>query len=163
TYWPTAQLLSYMIQWNYDIQYNFANSWMLDIGYVGNGGNRLISGTANINQVNTKYLALGDLLNKPINDPAVVAAGFTPPYPNFVASFPYTPTLAQALRPFPQYSGLDLGPENGPGFGGPANIGHSTYHALEIKLHKQLSHGSYKLTPYTLPKIPTDSHYSCVG
>jgi len=102
-------------------------------------------------------------LNKPINDPAVVAAGFTPPYPNFVASFPYTPTLAQALRPFPQYSGLDLGPENGPGFGGSANIGHSTYHALEIKLNKQLSQGLYMLTSYTWSKKLTDADSSWGG
>ena len=163
TYWPTAQLLSYMVQWNYDIQYNFKSTWMLDVGYVGNGGNRLISGTANINQVSSKYLALGDLLNKPINDAAVVAAGFTPPYPNFVASFPFTPTLAQALRPFPQYAGLDLGPENGPGFGGSGNIGHSTYHALQIKLNKQLSQGLYMLTSYTWSKKITDADSSWGG
>ena len=51
-----------------------------------------------LNQVNPSYLYLGSLLQQSITAPAVVAAGFKPPYPNFPHG-----TLAQALRPFPQF------------------------------------------------------------
>ena len=40
------------------------------------------------------------LLNSPISSAAVVARGFKAPY----AGFPVTATLAQSLRPFPQFN-----------------------------------------------------------
>ena len=61
---------------------------------IAGGGNPVFD------QVNPKYLSLGSLLTDSITDPAVVTAGFTPPYPGFTGS------LAQALRPFPQYTGV---------------------------------------------------------
>ncbi len=64
--------------------------------YQGNRGNRLNS-TVDLNQVNPSYLYLGSLLGQSITAPAVVAAGFKLPYPSFTGS------LAQALRPFPQF------------------------------------------------------------
>ncbi len=70
--------------------------FLIDVDYQGNRGYRLNS-TVDLNQVNPSYLYLGSLLSQNITAPAVVAAGFKPPYPNF------TGTLAQALRPFPQF------------------------------------------------------------
>ena len=70
--------------------------FLLDVDYQGNRGDRLNS-TIDLNQVNPSYLHLGTLLNQSITDPAVVAAGFTKPYPTFTGS------LAQSLRPFPQF------------------------------------------------------------
>jgi len=77
--------------------------FLIDIDYQGNRGYRLNS-TVDLNQVNPSYLYLGPLglLGKSITDPAVVAAGFKPPYPNFPTTGSLG-TLAQALRPFPQY------------------------------------------------------------
>ena len=72
------------------------NKFLIDVDYQGNRGYRLNS-TVDINQVNPSYLYLGSLLSQSITAPGVVAAGFKAPYPNF------TGTLAQALRPFPQF------------------------------------------------------------
>jgi Carboxypeptidase regulatory-like domain len=69
---------------------------LVEVDYQGNRGYRLNS-TVDLNQVNPSYLYLGSLLQQSITAPAVVAAGFSKPYPNF------TGTLAQSLRPFPQF------------------------------------------------------------
>lgn len=70
--------------------------FLVEVDYQGNRGNRLNS-TVDLNQVNPSYLPLGSLLQQNINSAAVVAAGYKLPYPNF------TGTLAQSLRPFPQF------------------------------------------------------------
>lgn len=70
--------------------------FLIDVDYQGNRGYRLNS-TVDLNQVNPAYLYLGSLLAQNITAPAVIAAGFSKPYPNF------TGTLAQALRPYPQF------------------------------------------------------------
>ncbi len=72
------------------------NKFLIDVDYQGNRGFRLNS-TVDLNQVNPSYLYLGPLLSQSITAPAVVAAGFKLPYPSF------TGTLAQSLRPFPQF------------------------------------------------------------
>jgi hypothetical protein len=74
--------------------------------------------------VDPKYLSLGSLLSAPITDPRVVAQGFTLPYAGF------TGTLAQALRPYPQYNNIIhtyLGK------------GATRYDALQVKLEKRYS------------------------
>jgi hypothetical protein len=74
TMWgDTAHLLSYMQTWNINIQHSFAKNWMIDVGYVGNKGNRLESGMVNAKQLDPRFLSLRDLLLKPIDDPEVVA------------------------------------------------------------------------------------------
>lgn len=83
--------------WSVNVQHEI-KSFLIDIAYVANRGHRLASSLF-INQVDPKYLSLGPLLRRRIDDPAVVAAGFRKPYD----AFPNTQTLAQALRPFPQY------------------------------------------------------------
>jgi len=70
--------------------------FLIDADYQGNRGYRLNS-TVDLNQVNPTYLYLGSLLQQNITAPAVIAAGFSKPYPSF------TGTLAQALRPYPQF------------------------------------------------------------
>lgn len=83
--------------WSLNVQHEI-KGFLIDIAYVGNRGRGLASSLF-INQVDPKYLPLGQLLRERIDSPAVIAAGFRKPY----ASFPDNQTLAQALRPFPQY------------------------------------------------------------
>ncbi len=69
-----------------------------------------------------------NLLTQPISSPAVAARGFTAPY----ATFPTGATLAQALRPFPQFGNIgDYYEHNGNWW----------YDALQIKVTKRLSNG----------------------
>jgi Carboxypeptidase regulatory-like domain len=69
-----------------------------------------------------------NLLTQPISSPAVAARGFTAPY----STFPSGATLAQALRPFPQFGNIgDYYEHNGNWW----------YDALQIKVTKRLSNG----------------------
>ena len=69
-----------------------------------------------------------NLLTQPISSPSVAAKGFTIPY----STFPTGATLAQALRPFPQFGSIgDYYEHNGNWW----------YDALQIKVTKRLSNG----------------------
>ncbi len=81
--------------YNVDVQREI-KGFLVEVDYQGNRGNRLNS-TVDLNQVNPSYLSLGSLLQQNITSAAVIAAGYKLPYPSF------TGTLAQSLRPFPQF------------------------------------------------------------
>ncbi len=68
------------------------------------------------------------LLQSPISSPNVAARGFTAPY----STFPSGATLAQALRPFPQFGGIGDMYEHD---------GNWWYDALQVKVTKRLSNG----------------------
>ena len=143
-----APIGSYTQRWSFNTQWSFARNWVLDAGYVGSKGSRLQGGILNPNQIDSALLGLGDLLRQPINDPAVVAAGFTRPYPSFEG------TLAQGLRPFPQYASVgtfgSVLPHSAP-------IGSSIYHSLQVKLEKRFSEGFFSISSFTWSKHLTDS------
>jgi len=93
---PTFGTAPRIYTFNGNIQREVAR-FLIDVDYQGNRGNRLNS-TVDLNQVNPAYLYLGSLLSQNITSPAVVSAGLSKlPYPSF------TGTLAQSLRPFPQF------------------------------------------------------------
>jgi len=148
-WWDNASKPMYKQDWNFTTQTQLSSSLVLDVAYVGSHATRLNTGIVNPDQVNSKYLSLGSLLVDDINSPAVAAAGFKPPYAGF------TGTLAQALRPFPQYIGV--GTENS------AGIGNSTYNALQVKLEKRLTKGLFMLAAYSWSKTLTDSSSSLGG
>ena len=139
---------SYTQRWSLTTQWSFARNWLVDVGYVGSKGSRLQGGIFNANQVDSARLGLGNLLRQPIDDPAVVAAGFTRPYPSFEG------TLAQGLRPFPQYASVGT---FGPALPHSAPIGSSIYHSLQVKLEKRFSEGFYSISSFTWSKHLTDS------
>lgn len=95
---PTFGKAARVYTWSAEIQHEIGG-FLIDVMYMGNRGSRLNS-TIDLNQVNPTNLALGSLLQQSITSPAVVAAGYTLPYPGF------TGTLAQALRPYPQFNGV---------------------------------------------------------
>jgi len=128
---PTLQ------SWSLDIQRELSPSTILDVAYVGQQGYRLVGQLENLNQVPTKYLSLGSLLDQDINSPAARAANIPIPYPGFTGS------VAQALRPFPQYVGInDVGQPTGK----------SNYQGLQVKAQRRLSEGFSFLVSYTLSK-----------
>jgi len=108
--------------WSFNIQHE-VSKFLIDIAYVGNRA-RGLNSTLLLNQLPVSRLALGSLLQQRIDSPAVAAAGFTKPY----ASFANSNTLAQALRPFPQY--LDISERN-------AGIGRTWYDSLQMKVERR--------------------------
>ena len=148
-WWDNASKPMYKQDWNFTTETQLSSTIVLNVAYVGSHATRLNTGIVNANQINPQYLSLGSLLTDDISSPAVVAAGFKPPYAGFTGS------LGQALRPFPQYIGV--GTENS------AGIGNSTYNSLQVKLEKRLTKGLFMLASYSWSKTLTDSSSSLGG
>jgi hypothetical protein len=121
--------------WSFNIQRTLPKGFLIDLAYIGSKSTRL-NNYVPYNQVDPKYLSLGPTLSKNITDPAVVALGFTKPYPTF------TGTLAQSLRPYPQYNNI-IHTYLGKGAG--------SYEAFQAKVEKRYSNLSI-LFGYTLSK-----------
>jgi Carboxypeptidase regulatory-like domain/TonB dependent receptor len=135
-------------QWQMNIQQTLWNT-LFEASYVGTVGHGILNNVlVRPNQLHPDFLALGSLLTRPINDPAVVAAGYSAPYPGFTGS------LAQALRPFPQYQDITM-------LSTPT--GNSTYHALLVKVEKRYSNGLQFLGAYTFSKTITDIAFDSNG
>lgn len=136
--------------WNLAISHALPSNLILDATYTGSKGTHLASDRVNVMQIDPKYAYLGSLLNKQIDDPAVVALGFQPPFANFKQLLGTNATLGQSLRLFPQYTNVASG-------GMQNHSGNSTYHALILKATKRFSGGLSLLTSYTWSKLLTDA------
>jgi len=92
-------------------------------------------------------LPLNEFLALPITDSRAAAAGINPPWPGFVSTFGPAATIAQALRPFPQFGNIDNA-EN--------PIGSVSYNGLQTSLQKRFSNGLTFLVAYTFSKTIGD-------
>jgi len=148
----------YAQNWSSGLQYLLPHDIMLQADYVGSKGTRLLNGYFGFwfNQTPSKYMALGDILGDdlatdladPVNGPILASFGITKlPYPNFENNN-WDTSVATALMPFPQYSGLV---NNYPAFG------NSTYHSLQLMGRKTASHGLSFIAAYTFSKTLTDT------
>ncbi len=146
---PGAGKPGYMSSWTFNVQRELPGQFLLDLGYIGQRGTALPSGLENLNQVDVKYLSLGNTLNADINSAAARAAGIGLPYTGFTGS------VSQSLRPYPQFS--DIRNLYQP-------IGWSTYNAMQMRLQKRYSAGVSFLAAYTLSKsIVSGGGYTGLG
>jgi hypothetical protein len=126
--------------WNLDVQRALPGKILLDVGYVGNNSTHISSNLENIDQLDPKYLALGDVLTQTLT-PAISSQYNIPlPFPTFSGP------VYQALRPFPQY--LYIGQPM-------QTSGWAHYHALQVKAQRQFSHGISLLLSYTYASLLT--------
>lgn len=141
--------------WTMDIQQQLPGQVMLDMAYVGDHGDHLQAFMHDPNQGNPADQARGACLEVNINaqsgNPACAGQTLVPsPYPGFDGS------VAQALRPFPQYANaqVDSVTMSDP-------FGDYTYHALQVQVQKRYSQGLTILANYTWSKNITnaDSEY----
>ena len=94
---PTFGKAPRIYNWGVNLQREIAK-FLVEVDYSGNRGYRLNS-TIDLNQVNPSYLFLGPLLQQIDHGARGGCGRFKKPY----ANFPDNGTLAQALRPFPQF------------------------------------------------------------
>ncbi len=133
-------------------------------------GVHLQSGIQNVNQVpmstvNAMIQKFGaaqtiNLLNANITSATAVAAGIPIPYANFTNSaVQQNMSVAQALRPYPQYLTVDTSQSGGD------KSGHSNYQAMVLKVNRRLSNGLTAQLSYTFSKLLTDSdtYYANAG
>jgi hypothetical protein len=142
-----ANRLPYAQQWNLTIEHQFTNNLYMSTAYVGNKGTRLVDGNLPANALDTSYLAtLGQKLFDQFTPTQTTLDGVSIPYAGWVQQMAAcAPTVAQALRPFPQYCGPLRGLNQ--------NDGNSTFHSFQVKVEKRLSHGTWLLSSYTLSKL----------
>jgi hypothetical protein len=149
-------------QWNISLQREITKDLLLEAAFVGNRGvwlnaNNLVNYNAlSPQRVASFGLSLNNpanltLLASPFNSAQVKAAGFTtPPY----AGWPTTLTLAQALRPFPQFGNITS-------VGAP--LGNSWYDALQTKLTKRYSNGLQLNATFTWQQELTTAESAAVS
>jgi hypothetical protein len=113
----------YMQQWNFDIQQEVGRGSVLEVLYAGSSGVGLPANWASqLNQLDDKYLSMGDALRQQV----------TNPFYGTVQAGPLSqPTVAQGqlLRPYPQFQTLYA--EGMP-------LGHSTYHSLQMQFNHRM-------------------------
>jgi len=138
-------------QWNVAVQRELFKNLVVEAAYVGNRGVWLeANDLVNVNAINPARLqALGldlnnaadrQLLTSRIDSQLAAQRGFKAPY----AGFPGSATVAQSLRPFPQFNDR-LGVRWAP-------LGANWYDSLQVKLTKRYSHGLDLTAAYTWQK-----------
>lgn len=140
---PTAGQPGRINNWSINLQHEI-KGFLIDVAYQGNRGRRLNS-TMDLNQLPTSLLNMGSLLSQRVDSAAAQAAGIRMPFEGFRSNL----SVAQALRPFPQYltvSSLFAG------------YGQSWYDALQAKFERRF--GTFQLmSNYTWSKSLGLGHY----
>jgi hypothetical protein len=140
-----------VLQWNLSLQREVIKGLVVEAAYVGNRSswltqNNIINPNALSDQtlsaygLNRERPADLTLLASRIDSAAAIQRGFVKPY----ASFPNTGTVAQSLRPFPQFNAA-LQPRWAP-------LGNSWYDSLQVKVTKRYSHGLDFTAAFTFAK-----------
>jgi hypothetical protein len=123
---------------NAGVQYALARTLTVGATYAGSRGDFLGGSGRGFysNQLDPRFLALGNLLTQPATAANIAAAqaivsGVRVPYSNFSG------TIGQMLRPFPQYSSVsDV-------YG---DLARSTYHSLQLLVEKRRSDDGLTVT-----------------
>jgi hypothetical protein len=134
--------------WNAGVQFALTPTMTFGATYAGSKGDRLGGTTRGFfsNQLDPRYLVLGNLLTQTATPANVAAAaaivpGVALPYASFSG------TIAQMLRPFPQYSGVnDV-------YG---NVARSMYHSLQLTLEQRRWKGLTVNVNYTFSRTEDD-------
>jgi hypothetical protein len=148
--------------WTFSVQRQFTPTTLIEVGYNATVGAHLQTGVVNLNQVPTaiweSYVnKLGvagatALFNSDATSQLARDNGIVLPYPQFSdPAIQQQRTVAQALRPYPQYLNIVTGAQGGD------KSGHSSYHAMVIKVERRFSGGLLFQWNYTLSKVLTDS------
>jgi len=151
--WPKGEhRIGYTEQWSADLQYQLGSHSVVQVGYTGTRGRRLMYGNPdlNANQLPTADLALGDQLYDDVPNPfyGVITD------PNSPLSSP-TVFRNQLLRPYPQYTYLNY-TRSLPGAS-------SAYDALSVKYTKQFSGGLSLISSYVWSKALDNGSEDLIG
>jgi len=163
-YWNDKQALTPATYdtWTLSMQRELLRGMTVEVDYNGSKGTNLQANLLNLNQVplsvvNDLIARVGAagavaLLNSQITSATAVAAGITPPYANFTNPAVQTNrSVAQALRPFPQYATINTTASGGD------KTGRSMYHAGVLKLTQRWSDGFAFQGSYTYSRLMTNA------
>jgi hypothetical protein len=132
---PNSARLPYVQNWSFGVQYQLPSSMVFEANYIGNKGTRLLArGLDSLNQI---PVASALRYGNAILDTWSPASGIPEPYSGFRGN------NLQALRPFPQFTGVS---QDFP------TLGTSNYNALQLQLTRHFSRGLGVLVAYTFSK-----------
>jgi hypothetical protein len=148
-------------QYSVDLQRELPYKFVASIGYVGHRATRLRSNFTRLNALPLNALRLGGVvLGTNINDVTAQQRAFASSVgvaipANANAVFPgFSGTVAQALRPFPQYNRIRTILES---------RGESDYNSMQIKLERRFAQGIQFGAAYTLAKLVTNASEDLFG
>ena len=156
-YWDgEAVRLPENYQWTMSVQRQLSDTLVFEGNYSATIGAHLVAGLKRYNQLPFSALERygRSLLSSSIDSPAARAAGLSRPYQDINCQFSATcnpVSVAQALRPFPQYR--DINTSSGAG----DKSGHSSYHSVVLRLDKRYSAGVTLQGSYVFSKLLTDA------
>ncbi|MBV8829011.1 MAG: carboxypeptidase regulatory-like domain-containing protein [Acidobacteriaceae bacterium] len=131
----------YSEEWSFDLQYQIGAHSVIEAGYTGIRGKKLLYGNPNLDldQLYPSFLSLGAQLDQQVANPFYGVA----PSSSYLGS---QPTIAynELLRPYPQYTYLQA-TRSLPG-------AHSAFDALNVKYNHTWSAGLSLLTTYQWSK-----------
>jgi hypothetical protein len=148
--------------WTASMQRELRHGMTVELQYNGSKGAHLEANLLNLNQVPLSVMndlinrfgatAAIALMNSNITSATAIAAGITPPYPAFTSATQTTSkSVAQALRPYPQYLTVNTTTSGGD------KTGHSMYHAGVLKVTQRTQDGLTFQASYTLSKLMTNA------
>ena len=151
--WPKGpHRVGYTEQWSTDLQYQLGSHSVVEVGYTGNRGRRLMYGNPDLNadQLPTQYLAMGNALLDDVPNPFFGIAD-----PNTPLGSAQKVLRNQLLRPYPQYTYLNYA-RSLPGAS-------SAYDALSVKYTKQFSNGLSMISSYVWSKALDNGSEDLIG
>jgi len=132
------QRLPYQVQWSLDVQRQLPFDTVIEVGYAGTVGVALPSGVQ-YNQLANEFQSLGTQLNQTVANPfsGVITDATS------ILSRP-TVQRGQLLRPYPHFTGASASQ---------APVGHSSYHAMQMRVERRFADGLALLFAWTHSKL----------
>ncbi|HUQ90280.1 MAG TPA: hypothetical protein VM120_01285, partial [Bryobacteraceae bacterium] len=129
-------------QWNLAIQQEISHNLVFEIAYAGSKVTHIGMPDVNINQLTVDQLRQGAALLATVPNP------FFGVIPRQSSLGNPTISVAQLMKPFPQFTTVDFYR---------SNVGNSSYQSLQTKLEKRFSNGLSFLASYTRSKLLDDA------
>jgi hypothetical protein len=126
----------YSQQWTLTVQHQLPGGFLLESGYSGNKGTKLVTASYDLNQLDPQQLSLGRALQQQVPNPYAGRVGGSFGGANI--------TRLQSLRPYPYYNNINVTAPH---------QGSSTYHSLLLNVEKRMSNGLVLLGSYTYGKL----------
>ncbi len=149
------------IQYSFDIQRELPWRLAASVGYIGHRATRLRSNFGRLNALPLNALRLGfPLLNKNLNDVTLAdrtyaqSVGITLPASSNAVFTGFNGSVAQAIKPFPQYNRINNILES---------EGTSDYNALQAKIDRRFAQGFQFGASYTFSRLLTDASEDLFG
>ena len=146
---------AYVEQWNLNVERELPQGFVLSAAYVGSTGTHLAQYSQQINQISDALLAQSAAqVNPALPDPRQhVSILESVPNPFFIdgkalALTASTTTAGQLLRPYPQYTSVQLAGQGSYG---------SIYHSLQLTVQKRFAGAGSVLVAYTNAKLISDT------